>query len=280
MYGKLMNEALKSIIDNKNALFKALLIPTLVLVGIDIFLPSSFLSNGEKIDFEDNKFIFSSFIILSIILNIVMAVSVHRIILIKDDISSLEAIMPTQTLLKFFLKSVWIGLLTGLIFGILIAIFLLISIVTEQFTQNKFLVGIISYFLSALLTMIAFSRFSMVLPATAIDEKMSLLDALAFTKHYKLLSLFMVTIFPTIIAILIALVYGLIIGFLTGVVSSHLSILYVFLNVFITVLVISCLSVTYSYIKNEINEKSLKDKYIKQSIKECRIKNNFNLKKS
>jgi len=27
-------------------------------------------------------------------------------------------------------------------------------------------------------------------------------------------------------------------------------------------LVISCLSVTYSYIKNEINEKSLKDKYI------------------
>lgn len=280
MYGKLMNEALKSIIENKNALFKALLIPTLVLVGIDIFLPSSFLSNGEKINFEDNKFIFISFIILSIILNIVMAVSVHRIILIKDDISSLEAIMPTQTLLKFFLKSLWIGLLTGLTFGILIAIFLLISIVTEQFTQNKFLVGIISYFLSALLTMIAFSRFSMVLPATAIDEKMSLLDALAFTKNYKLLSLFMVTIFPTIIAILIALVYGLIIGFLTGVVSSHLSILYVFLNVFITVLVISCLSVTYSYIKNEINEKSLKDKYIKQSIKECRIKNNFNLKKS
>lgn len=280
MYGKLMNEALKSIIENKNALFKALLIPTLVLVGIDIFLPSSFLSNGEKINFEDNKFIFISFIILSIILNIVMAVSVHRIILIKDDISSLEAIMPTQTLLKFFLKSLWIGLLTGLIFGILIAIFLLISIVTEQFTQNKFLVGVISYFLSTLLTMIAFSRFSMVLPATAIDEKMSLLDALAFTKNYKLLSLFMVTIFPTIIAILIALVYGLIIGFLTGVVSSHLSILYVFLNVFITVLVISCLSVTYSYIKNEINEKSLKDKYIKQSIKECRIKNNFNLKKS
>jgi hypothetical protein len=105
MYGKLMNEALKSIIENKNALFKALLIPTLVLVGIDIFLPSSFLSNGEKINFEDNKFIFISFIILSIILNIVMAVSVHRIILIKDDISSLEAIMPTQTLLKFFLKS-------------------------------------------------------------------------------------------------------------------------------------------------------------------------------
>lgn len=280
MYGKLMNEALKSIIENKNALFKALLIPTLVLVGIDIFLPSSFLSNGEKINFEDNKFIFISFIILSIILNIVMAVSVHRIILIKDDISSLEAIMPTQTLLKFFLKSLWIGLLTGLTFGILIAIFLLISIVTEQFTQNKFLVGVISYFLSTLLTMIAFSRFSMVLPATAIDEKMTLLDALAFTKNYKLLSLFMVTIFPTIIAILIALVYGLIIGFLTGVVSSHLSILYVFLNVFITVLVISCLSVTYSYIKNEINEKSLKDKYIKQSIKECRIKNNFNLKKS
>ncbi len=67
--------------------------------------------------------------------------------------------MPTQTLLKFFLKSLWIGLLTGLTFGILIAIFLLISIVTEQFTQNKFLVGVISYFLSALLTMIAFSRF-------------------------------------------------------------------------------------------------------------------------
>ncbi len=35
MYGKLMNEALKSIIENKNALFKTLLIPYLVLVGIE-----------------------------------------------------------------------------------------------------------------------------------------------------------------------------------------------------------------------------------------------------
>lgn len=260
MYGKLMNEALKSIIDNRNALFKALLIPTLILIGMDTFLSSSFVNNGGKIDFENNKFIFICFIILSIIINIVMAVSVHRIILIKDDISSLKAIMPTQTLLKFFLKSLWIGLLTGLIFGILIAIFLLISVVMEQFGQNKILVGIIAYSLAILLTIIAFSRFSMIFPATAIDEKMGLLDALVFTKNYKILSLFMVTIFPTMIAILITLVYRLMIGFLTGVISSHLSILYVFLNVFITVLVISCLSVTYSYIKNEINEKALKDK--------------------
>ena len=262
MYGKLMNESLKVLIENKKALFKALILPILFLLVITLLFPN--IIDKGKMVFEDNiiKIISILLGIITLLINLSIAVSVHRIILIKDDISSLEAIMPTQTLLKFFLKSVWIGLLTGLIFGILIAIFLLISIVTEQFTQNKFLVGVISYFLSTLLTMIAFSRFSMVLPATAIDEKMSLLDALAFTKNYKLLSLFMVTIFPTIIAILIALVYGLIIGFLTGVVSSHLSILYVFLNVFITVLVISCLSVTYSYIKNEINEKALKDKYI------------------
>ena len=44
-----------------------------------------------------------------------------------------------------------------------------------------------------------------------------------------------------------------------NVTSFNISALYVVVNLFVTVLIISCLSVTYSYIKEENDKKSLEN---------------------
>jgi len=248
MYGKLINEALKAIIDNRNALFKALLIPTMILLVINLLIPKMIIVDNRVIFPNNDEALFIFLIVLSMYVNISMAVSVHRIILIKDDISSLRGIIPTKRELDFFFKSFLVGILLALIFFIVLFFsMILFKIFIEEYS---FIFGIA---LSLLISTIVLSRLSMVFPAISIDDKMGFFDALDFTKNYKFLSLFMVVIFPIILSILITIIYGLLIEFISGVVSSHFEVLYVFLNIFITVLVISCLSVTYSYIKNKIN---------------------------
>ena len=152
----------------------------------------------------------------------------------------------------FFGKSLILVILSGLVF---IVVFFFSMALFRIFILDTQLLTICSIAFSGVLASIILSRFSMILPSVAIDKKMDFLDTLEFTKNYKFLSLFMVVIFPFIIAILIAVVYGIVIKFFSVLISSYFEILYVFLNVFITVLVISCLSVTYSYIEKENNQK-------------------------
>lgn len=255
MYGRLMNESLKELIENKKALFKALFIPILFLLGINLFFPNIMVIQDGKPVFDENaKQVFMIILVFVFYINIIMAVSVHRIILIKDDISFVKSILPSKIDLNFFFKSVFLGLLAGLVF---LVVFFLSKLLFSLFIGQFGLA--IPILLASLITFLAASRFSMIFPATSINQKMGFLDSLEFTKNYKFLSLFMVVIFPIIISVLIAFVYGLIIKFLSGVVSPHFELLYVFLNVFITVLTISCLSVTYSYIKEENDKKFLEN---------------------
>ena len=252
MYGKLMNESLKVLIENKKALFKALILPILFLLVITLLFPN--IIDKGKMVFEDNiiKIISILLGIITLLINLSIAVSVHRIILIKDDISLIKSVATTKREVDFFGKSLILVILSGLVF---IVVFFFSMALFRIFILDTQLLTICSIAFSGLLASIIFSRFSMILPSVAIDKKMDFLDTLEFTKNYKFLSLFMVVIFPFIIAILIAVVYGIVIKFFSVIISSYFEILYVFLNVFITVLVISCLSVTYSYIEKENNQK-------------------------
>lgn len=259
MYGKLMNESLKALIENKKALFKALFIPILFLLGINLFFPNIMLIQDGKPVFDENaKQVFMIILVFVFYINIIMAVSVHRIILIKDDISLFKSIFPSSTELNFFLKILLFFILTLLVAFLISAFGMMLFMLFVDRNIAMILAAILAFIVVSLLA----SRFSMVFPAIAINEKMGFSEALNMTKNYKFLSLFMVVIFPIIISILIAFVYGLIIKFLSGVVSPHFELLYVFLNVFITVLTISCLSVTYSYIKEENDKKSLEQELI------------------
>ncbi|MDN5104246.1 hypothetical protein O8C79_02920 [Aliarcobacter butzleri] len=255
MYCRLMNESLKALIENKKALFKALFIPTLVLIGIYFYAPNLIIQDGEAVFDENIKWRFGIIWILILYINMVIAISVHRIILIKDNIPLLRSILPSSTELNFFLKILLFFILTFLVAFLISAFGMMLFMLFVDRNIAMILAAILAFIVVSLLA----SRFSMVFPAIAINEKMGFSEALNMTKNYKFLSLFMVVIFPIIISVLIAFVYGLIIKFLSGVVSPHFELLYVFLNVFITVLTISCLSVTYSYIKEENDKKSLEN---------------------
>lgn len=259
MYGRLMNESLKALIENKKALFKALFIPILFLLGINLFFPNIMvIQDGKPVLDKNIQHIFGVIVVISFYINIVIAVSVHRIILIKDNIPLLRSILPSSIELSFFLKILLFFILT-LLFAFLISAFgMMLFMLFVDRNIAMILAAILAFIVVSLLA----SRFSMVFPAIAINEKMGFSEALNMTKNYKFLSLFMVVIFPIIISVLIAFVYGLIIKFLSGVVSPHFELLYVFLNVFITVLTISCLSVTYSYIKEENDKKSLEQELV------------------
>ena len=246
MYMKLMNESLKTILENKKALFRALIVPLLFFVVIDLSFPNV-IQNGKFIFLnETEKYLVILLAFITFLINISIAVSVHRILLINDDISPWKSVSTTKRELKFFSKAFLLGIISFLAY--LIILFFTTALLKIFLANDSFFVA---FFLSLFVAIMIFSRFSMVLPATAIDEKMSLYEALIFTKGYKFLSLYMVAIFPALISFLIMIVYGLIIKFLSGVVWEHFSILYVLLNLFITTLVISCLSVTYKYIKEE-----------------------------
>jgi len=121
------------------------------------------------------------------------------------------------------------------------------------------------------------ARFSLVLPAIAIDEPTSLGEAWHYSKNYKLFTLVTVIIVPTIVAIVVTLVYSLVIGFLVGTVSESLNILYSVLNLFVTVFVISALSSTYKYIMDNKQEELIENIKEHKVTKEIRIneKDNF-----
>lgn len=109
-------------------------------------------------------------------------------------------------------------------------------------------IPIIGTFLTVIICLILISRMSLVFPAIALDEDMSVWDSWNNTKHYKLITFFSIIVFPTIITLAVGIVYSLVINFLVKVVSPQLEILYVILDLFITVLVVSTLSSTYKFI--------------------------------
>ncbi|MCG3660140.1 hypothetical protein [Aliarcobacter butzleri] len=257
MYGKLMNESLKALIENKKALFKALFIPTLVLIGIYFYVPNLIIQDGEAVFDENIKWRFGIIWILILYINMVIAISVHRIILIKDNISLFKSIIPSKIELRFFFKAVLFGILLWFIF----MIFSLFLIPLKMYFNNEYIIQIALY-VAIFITSIAFSIFSMVFPATAIGKKMSLFNTLKFTKNYKLLSFFMIVVFPMILSSLIGFIYNFVMETILNITSFHISALYVVVNLFVTVLIISCLSVTYSYIKEENDKKSLEQELV------------------
>lgn len=178
MYGKLMNESLKAFIENKKALFKALFIPILFLLGVNLFFPNIMIIQDGKPVFDENiQHIFGVIVVISFYINIVIAVSVHRIILIKDNIPLLRSILPSSTELNFFLKILLFFILTFLVAFLISAFGMMLFMLFVDRNIAMILAAILAFIVVSLLA----SRFSMVFPAIAINEKMGFSEALRAT---------------------------------------------------------------------------------------------------
>lgn len=241
-YKEIINDTFTLLVKKKDVLVRALIIPFILLLIIDYYEKSfSSFSNSENI-FTSVSLLF--FIILSLIISIIVAITVHRVLLMEENS------VPKWGFFKFGVREFkYLG------FSILIGLICIPALILV-------FIPIIGTVLALIMVFIIISRMSLVFPAIALNEQMSIFDSWNQTKDFKLITFFSIIIFPTIIAIFVGVVYMLVIKFLVSVVSVHFDILYVILNLFITVLVVATLSSTYKFVKKytyiiEIEEENI-----------------------
>jgi len=238
MYKNLIIKSIKDIFDNYESIGKAILIPTVLLLILN-FASSSFASPDERFSITSIFFVF-----ISILVDIVILITVHRILILgKDSVPYWGIQKFEQREFNFFLKY----LIVAIVFIVLVAVttsvlhFLGISIVA-------------SLFLTMIIGTIFISRVSLVFPAIAVDTKMSLKESFEFTKDFKLLIFVTVIVFPILFSLVFGGIYAFIISILASSISSHLSLLMVLLNVAVSVFLVSALSNTYIYISETLSQ--------------------------
>lgn len=236
MYKSITLKTLKSVFNNFETIFHALLPHIFLLLLLNPFLI------WIKIDStKEGLGRLSLYLILYALIKYLIIASamsrVHRVILLK------ESYTLSLSLLKFNIRDflfLWYIFVVGFAVGLPIGLFSIII----GFFKLPFVLVIL---LCLPLAMILFSRLSLVLPSIAIDKKINLFKSWTLTKNYKFLTFFTIIMFPTIFSSILTLIYGLIIYLLVKI-NLNFSILYDLLELFITVFVVSAVSATYKYI--------------------------------
>jgi hypothetical protein len=231
-------KSIKDIFDNYEAIGKALLIPTVLLLVLN-FASSSFTSPTERFSIASIFFIF-----LALLVDIVILITVHRILILGNDSVPRWGIQKfEQREFSFFLKylAVAVVFIIGVALSTSVLHFLGISLVA-------------ALFLTMTVGAIFVSRVSLVFPAIAVDTKMSFKESLEFTRGFKSLIFVTVIIFPILFSVVFGGVYTLIISALAASISPHINLLLVLLNVAVSVFLVSALSNTYMYISETLSQ--------------------------
>jgi len=243
-------KSIKDILDNYEAIGKAILIPTILLLILN-FASSAFTSPSERFSIVSIFFIF-----ISILVDIVILITVHRILILGNDSVPRWGIQKFEKReFDFFLKY----LIVAVVFIILVA---LNTTILHFLGINIFA----SIFLTMSVGAILVSRVSLVFPAIAVDTKMSLKESFEFTKDFKLLIFVTVIIFPILFSLVFGGIYTFVISMLAASISSHINLLLVLLNVAISVFLVSALSNTYIYISESLAQQysNTNDSYVEE----------------
>lgn len=238
LYKEILKNTFASVFEKKDILFKALIIPTLLLMIFDYFLDADL----------KTWYLAVPFFILSFAINITISITTHRILLLEEnDIPTWGLFKFTKREFNFLLSSI------GLVLLITIPTFILVfasGFIESVLGAETIAIAVVGIGAIVLLVFViaVISRLSMVFPSIALDKVLSFKEAWKYTKGYKMLCFITIIIFPGLFSIIFGLVYGLVIGFLMKVISPQLDILYTVLNVFINVFMISALSNTYKHV--------------------------------
>lgn len=230
MYNQILKSTLSDLSEKKVVLAKALLIPLIILVCIELYIKTI-----QDPQLVWGKMFFIS--IFSLFVSVYVAITTHRILLLGSNS------VPVWGSLKFTSREGSFILKT-----FLLACLITIPVVLFSLIGNIFIIA------GVFISMILFSRLSLVFPAVAVDEELSFSQSWELTKNYKFLTFITVVFFPALLTLLVGFVYSLAINFLVKVVSPHLALLSVLLDLFITVLIVGCLSSTYRFIRDEEKE--------------------------
>lgn len=251
MYKEIFKRALDLLLEKKNILIKALLIPFVILTIIENYYPSDIQIINLNVDNGLSIFL----IVLSLLISILISITVHRILLLPEHQTPTFGILTLSKrefsfILKVIYLTVFLIVFTLILYGVLLLLAKpIIEVLFGPLVSNIF--SLISIVVIGIFVLVLFSRMSLTFPTIAVDKPIGLYDSLALTKNHKTLVFFTVTVIPLVLAILLGFVYGLVIEFLMALISQKLSVLYSLLNIFITVLIIAFISVTYEYLINQ-----------------------------
>lgn len=236
MYKKIIIKTFDSIFSNFDSLALKLLIPTLIISVLDYYLTSLIIDINVKelinIEYLSSNIIVLSIFFLLIMTNISIAVTTHRVSILGIDS------VPKFGSFIFGLRE----------FKLLFFTFVYGFIVVVP-TALTLLIPVVGMFLAPIIGILLASRFALIFPSVACDEKFGFYDAWKATKKHNLLVILMVVLFPIIFSIIVGFIYSLAIEFLIELISSELRVLYSLLNIFITVFCIATLSSVYDYIR-------------------------------
>jgi len=236
MYKNLIMKSIKDIFDNYEAIGRALVIPTILLLILN-FASTSFTSPDKHFSAVSIFFLF-----LSLLVDIVILITVHRILILGNDSVPIWGIQKFEKReFSFFQKY----LIVALVFVVVVV---LSTAFFQLFGVNIFVAIFITMFVCA----IYLSRVSLVFPAIAVDTKMTFKESFEFTKDFKLLIFVTVIVFPILFSLIVGGIYTFIISILVASISTHLNLLMVLLNVAISVFLVSALSNTYMYISETL----------------------------
>ena len=237
MYKNLIMKSIKDIFDNYECIGKSLLIPTILLLVLN-FASTSFTSPDQRFSMGSIFFIF-----LTILVDIIILITVHRILILGKDSVPMWGIQKfSKREFNFFLKYLTVAV-----------VFILIVALTTSLLHFLGISIVAAMFLTMTLGAVLISRISLVFPAIAVDTIMSFKDSFEFTKDFKLLIFVTVIIFPILFSVVVGGIYTLIISMLAASISPHINLLLVLLNVAISVFLVSALSNTYIYISETLS---------------------------
>lgn len=243
MYKTIFLNTITSILDKREVLFRALLLPSLLLIILNALFIKDF----------NNLYIALPFFILSMLISITIAISTHRILLLKDSNINTWGLFSFQkrefeyfkasfSLMLIVIVSAFIGLI---LFGI--PTWILGYLLGEE---NSSLLVIFLPFAVLIYVCIILSRVSLIFPSLAIEKSLGFKESWDRTSEHKVLCFITIVIVPIVFA------FGL--NFLISNILSFNALLYYCVNailgVFTNVLIISALSNTYKYIVEENNE--------------------------
>ncbi|PHR73517.1 MAG: hypothetical protein COA66_03770 [Arcobacter sp.] len=255
MYKRIFLNTISSILNKRVVLFRALLLPSLLLIILNALFIKDF----------HNLYIAVPFFILSLIVSITIAISTHRILLLQDskintwglfsfEKREYEYFKASLSLMVIVIISAFIGLI---LFGI--PTWILGYILGEQ---SSSLLLIFLPLAVLIYVCIILSRVSLIFPSIALEKSMGFKESWDKTSEHKVLCFITIVIVPIVFA------FGL--NFLISNILSFNNLLYYCVNailgVFTNVLIISALSNTYKYIFEE-NEEEIEDLSSRMTLK-------------
>lgn len=263
MYKELTGEVFTILRERGFTIIKAIIIPFLILIGIGVAIG---FFQGVNLQTNTNGIMFplmlSIYFIMCVPIGVIMAMMMYRGSSGNDnnfrELCSFTSTIKSGNIWRFITNAVLLILIIAVFW---VALTFVASIFLGLFGGSTKYITII-VFTCLFAVFFVYCRLLIVLPASAIGDKISFKEALRLTKDYKFLSIYMVVILPMLFGILFNLLMYAIGISLMGI-STELLIVIALIAIFVNVVmgvvtslfVNICISRLYKFVIKKDNEK-------------------------